>query len=268
MQNQDFTTTISAKQSPMEVFNAITNVRGWWSEEVEGHTEKVNDEFTYQYNDVHRCKMKLTEVVPGKKVVWEVLDNHFSFTQNKREWIGTQVVFDIAEKDNKTQLRFTHVGLVPEYECYSACVNGWSQYIQKSMLNLITTGKGQPNSKKTAYTTHEVAARFNELAMQEKWFEIQEELFADDVKSIEPSASPWLKNAEGKSAVRQKAENWVKRIEAAHRLHTTQPIVAGNRFAVGREVDITVKGLGRIEINQVMLYEVKDGRIVMEQFFY
>lgn len=64
----------------MEVFNAITNVRGWWSEEIEGSTEKVNDEFTYQYNDVHRCKMRLAEVVPGKKVVWQVLDNHFSFT--------------------------------------------------------------------------------------------------------------------------------------------------------------------------------------------
>src|SRR6185436_14907070 len=95
-------------------------------------------------------------------------------------------------------------------------------------------------------TTQEVAARFNELAQQEKWFEIQDEFFADDVRSIEPANATHLKNAEGKTAVRKKGEAWVSRIEAAHRRHTTQPVVAGNHFAVGREVDITVKDIGRI----------------------
>lgn len=103
---------------------------------------------------------------------------------------------------------------------------------------------------------------------QEKWFEIQDELFADNVKSIEPQGSPWFTNAEGKAVVRKKGEDWVKRIEAAHRRHTTEPIVAGNFFVVGREVDITVSGLGRIQVNELMLYEVKDGEIVLEQFFY
>ncbi len=117
-------------------------------------------------------------------------------------------------------------------------------------------------------TTKEIAARFNELAQQEKWFEIQDELFADGVRSVEPSTSHYLKNAEGKAAVRQKGEDWVKRIEAAHKTFTTDPIVAGNHFAVGREVDITVQELGRIQINQIMLYEVKEGEIVLEQFFY
>jgi ketosteroid isomerase-like protein len=133
---------------------------------------------------------------------------------------------------------------------------------------LITTGKGQPNSGKKAYTIHEVAARFNELARQEKWFEIQEELFAEDVRSIEPSNSPYLNNTEGKSRVREKAKDWVNRIETAHRLFTTEPIVAGNHFAVGREMDLTMQRLGRIQINEIMLYEVKDGKIVLEQFFY
>jgi hypothetical protein len=120
----------------------------------------------------------------------------------------------------------------------------------------------------TTTTTKEVAARFSDLAKEEKWFEIQDELFAENVKSIEPSHSPWLKNAEGKAAVRSKAEAWVSRIEAAHHRSTTEPVVAGNHFVVGREVDITVKELGRIQINQLMLYQVKDGRIVSEQFFY
>lgn len=117
-------------------------------------------------------------------------------------------------------------------------------------------------------TTKEVAARFNELAKQEKWFEIQDELFADDVRSIDAPHSPYLGYAEGKANVRKKGEEWVKRIEAAHKRYTTEPIVAGNHFAVGREVDITVNGIGRIQINQVMLYEVKDGKIILEQFFY
>jgi hypothetical protein len=117
-------------------------------------------------------------------------------------------------------------------------------------------------------TTEEVVSRFNELAKQEKWFEIQDELFSDNVRSIDPQDSPYFGYAEGKAAVRKKGEEFVKKIEAAHRRYTTEPIVAGNHFAVGREVDITVQGFGRIQINEVMLYEVKDGQIILEQFFY
>ena len=119
-----------------------------------------------------------------------------------------------------------------------------------------------------AMTTREVASRFNELARQEKWFEIQDELFSDSVKSIDPQNSPYFKYAEGKAAVRKKGEEFVNRIEAVHKRYTTEPVVAENHFAVGREVDITVQGLGRIQINEIMLYEVKDGEIVSEQFFY
>ncbi|HEX7903621.1 MAG TPA: SnoaL-like domain-containing protein [Chitinophagaceae bacterium] len=120
----------------------------------------------------------------------------------------------------------------------------------------------------TVMTTQEVAARFNVLAQQEKWFEIQDEFFADNVKSIDPPNSPYFGYAEGKSSVRKKGEDFVKRIEAVHRAYTTEPLVTGNYFAVGREKDITVQGLGRIQINEIMLYEVKEGQIVLEQFFY
>ena len=117
-------------------------------------------------------------------------------------------------------------------------------------------------------TTQDVVNRFQELAKQEKWFEIQDELFSENVKSIDPADSPYFGYAEGKSAVRKKGEDFVKNIEAAHRRYTTEPIVTGNHFAVGREVDLTVKDLGRIQINEIMLYEVKGGQIVSEQFFY
>ena len=123
-------------------------------------------------------------------------------------------------------------------------------------------------TNKTALTTQEVVARFNELAKQEKWFEIQDELFADSVRSVDPPDSPYFGYAKGKATVHKKGEDWVKRIEAVHRRNTTEPIVGGNHFAVGREVDITVQGFGRIKIEEIMLYEVKDGQIVLEQFFY
>jgi hypothetical protein len=124
------------------------------------------------------------------------------------------------------------------------------------------------SENKTARTPKEVAARFDQLAQQEKWFEIQDELFADNVRSVEPPTAKHLKDAEGKAAVRKKAEDWLKRVEELHGSYTTAPVVGGNHFAVGRGLDITVKGLGRINMDEIMLYEVKDGRIVLEQFFY
>ena len=91
--------------------------------------------------------MKLIEVIPNKKVVWHVVDNYFNFTKDKSEWKGTTVSFEISETGNKTQLCFTHQGLVPEYECFDICSNAWSHYIQQSLRSLITTGNGQPNAQ-------------------------------------------------------------------------------------------------------------------------
>jgi len=149
MKTQDFSITVTVDQSPKVVFDAINNVSGWWSEEVQGSSKKLNDEFTYHYRDVHSCRMKLIEVIPEKKVVWLVLENDFNFTTDKTEWVGTKVIFEISRQDNKTQIHFTHEGLVPAYECYDACVNGWTRYLQGSLVDLIKTGKGQPNPKET-----------------------------------------------------------------------------------------------------------------------
>jgi hypothetical protein len=151
MTTTDFTTTLLVDQTPEEAFNAINNVRGWWSENIDGGTDKLNDEFIYHYKDVHYCKIKLIELVPGQRVVWLVLDNYFKFTHDKSEWKGTKIVFDISQKDNQTEIRFIHEGLVPQYECYEICREAWTNYIQESLRNLITTGKGQPNSKEDGF---------------------------------------------------------------------------------------------------------------------
>src|ERR1700755_1289418 len=111
MNNQDFNTTISVDNSAGEVFNAVTNVRGWWSEEITGGTAKLNDVFKYHFKDVHSCTCKLIEVIPNKKVVWEVLENNFNFIKDQTEWVGTKVIFGMSESDGTTTLHFTHKGL-------------------------------------------------------------------------------------------------------------------------------------------------------------
>ena len=147
MKTKDYTTSFTVDQSLEEVFDVINDVRGWWSEEIDGSTDKLGAEFTYRYKDVHYCKMKLIEVIPHKKVVWLVVDNYFNFTEDKSEWKGTRITFEVSEKDNQTEIRFTHLGLVPEYECFDICSNAWGSYMSGSLRTLITTGKGQPNPK-------------------------------------------------------------------------------------------------------------------------
>jgi len=147
MKNQDFTATISVAQTPEEVLNAIRNVRGWWSENIEGNTDKLGDEFTYRYQDAHHCKMKLVEVISGRKLVWLVLDSFFNFTEDDSEWKGTKVIFQVSKTVDKTEIHFTHQGLVPQHECFNVCSNAWNSYISGSLRSLIETGKGCPNPK-------------------------------------------------------------------------------------------------------------------------
>jgi Activator of Hsp90 ATPase homolog 1-like protein len=139
----DYTTTILVDQTPKEVFNAINNVRGWWQGEIEGSTDKLNDEFTYRMEEFHFSKQKLIEVIPDKKVVWLVTESRLNFIKKKSEWTGTKISFEISKEQNKTQVHFTHMGLVPEIECYGGCSSAWSQLIEQSLFSLITTGKGK-----------------------------------------------------------------------------------------------------------------------------
>jgi uncharacterized protein YndB with AHSA1/START domain len=147
MSARNFTTSFTVDKSPAEVFRAINNVRSWWSEELDGSTDKLGAEFEFHYKDLHRSTQKITEFVPGKKVVWHITDSHINFVKNTSEWQGTDVVFEIAKKNGQTQLRFTHIGLVPTIECYGGCSGAWGFYINDSLRSLITTGKGQPNKK-------------------------------------------------------------------------------------------------------------------------
>jgi hypothetical protein len=147
MDSQNYTTAFTVDQTPEQVFKAISNVRGWWSEDVEGDTDKLGSIFFYSFKDVHRGTFKITEFVPGKKIAWHVLQNYFNFLKDTTEWTGTDIVFEISKKAGKTEFRFTHVGLVPAEECYGVCHDAWGFYIKTSLHDLIAKGQGEPNKK-------------------------------------------------------------------------------------------------------------------------
>lgn len=140
------------------MFDAINNVAGWWSQEVVGATERVGGQFEYHYQDAHRCTLRVTQLIPGRKVAWHVENNHFNFVQDQDEWKDTDIVFDITETSGGTEVRFTHVGLAPQFECYDVCSNAWGGYIDGSLRKLILTGQGQPNSKESGTPEHQEAA--------------------------------------------------------------------------------------------------------------
>jgi hypothetical protein len=145
MSNKSFTTTILVDQQPGEVFDSINNVRGWWSGEVKGVTDKASGEFTYSVPGVHFSKQKITEFIPGKKIVWNVTEAKLDFLKDKGEWKGTSIIFDISKKGNKTSVQFTHAGLEQAFECYNDCSNAWGLLINGNLKNFIKTGKVQPS---------------------------------------------------------------------------------------------------------------------------
>ena len=147
MESKNFTTAFSIDKTPKDVFHAINNVRGWWSENIEGDTDKTEAQFLYHYKDVHISRMKIVEFVPYQRVVWLVMKNQFNFTKDQSEWNGNKIVFEISTKDGQTHVQFTQLGLTSEYECYSVCRDAWTSYIQGSLRDLIVTGKGKPNTK-------------------------------------------------------------------------------------------------------------------------
>jgi hypothetical protein len=143
MNTLDFTTTILVDHTKKQVFDAIKNPDLWWSGEIKGNAEKLNDEFTYRYKDFHYSKQRVVEMIPDQKVVWLVTESVINFTQDKAEWTGTKICFEITGEGNQTRLRFSHLGLVPDIECFDSCSTAWNQLIHQSLSALIATGQGK-----------------------------------------------------------------------------------------------------------------------------
>ena len=150
MQTENYSTIIETTQTPNEVYTAINSVPQWWTENFEGASQKRNDEFTVTFGETF-IKLKVIELVNNYKVVWEVTDCYKHFLNNKKEWVGTTIQFDISNEGNeKTKLAFTHFGLTSPLECYNICCDAWNGYLQGSLKSLIATGKGTPDKKVAA----------------------------------------------------------------------------------------------------------------------
>ncbi|UAK29741.1 SRPBCC domain-containing protein [Nocardia asteroides] len=158
MSNTEYlTAATTVDRTPEEVFSAITNVRGWWSENIIGDTAAVRDEFVFTDDSTHAgeaaqgkkgirfARFQLTEVVPNRRVVWHVVDSYLDFIDDHDEWTGTDVIFDLTAAARGTTLRFRHEGLTAKKSaCFEACSRGWTFYITESLPQLITTGAGRP----------------------------------------------------------------------------------------------------------------------------
>lgn len=143
MGNKNFHTTIKVNTSAAETIKKISQVNKWWAKNFKGKAEKLNDTFKVQFGETF-VEFKVSELVPNKKVVWKVTDCNLHWINNKKEWNNTEVVFEISEKENDTQINFTHIGLVPGVECYSDCEVGWNGHLKNSLVKFINEGKGMP----------------------------------------------------------------------------------------------------------------------------
>lgn len=159
-QPEHLTATVSVNHTPEEVFAAITDVRGWWNENIIGNTAALHDEFVFtddtryageaarSKDGIRYARFRLTEVVPGQRMVWHVVDSYLTFVEDQNEWTDTHVIFTLELAPEGTTVRFTHEGLTAaESECFEACSRGWTFYITQSLPELIETGTGQPIAK-------------------------------------------------------------------------------------------------------------------------
>jgi ketosteroid isomerase-like protein len=123
-------------------------------------------------------------------------------------------------------------------------------------------------TQEAVMTTKDVANRLYELFKENKWMEAQQELFSNDAESIEPKDSPGLQSVKGIDAIRKKGEDFNNMVEEVHGGWVSEPLVAGKYITVAMGMDCTYKGMGRQKMDEIAVYEVKDGKIVKEQFFY
>lgn len=146
---EDYHSAITATVTDEEAFESINQVWKWWTTKFEGSSQKLNDVFTVRFGETF-VTFKVVESVLPKKIRWLVTDCYLHWLKDKKEWKGTQLKWEILSKGDATKIDFTHVGLVPEIECYNDCKKGWDFYSKESLKNLLMEGKGMPETPKSA----------------------------------------------------------------------------------------------------------------------
>lgn len=146
----DLTAAVTVGRTPAEAFAAVIDPRAWWSEEIAGSPGEPGAEFTYRFAEVHRCRFRVTELLPGRRVAWHVVESYFDFTADPAEWTGTTIELDVAPDPAGARIRLTHRGLSAAHECYDVCSTSWAFYVGTSLRELLETGTGRPNGRETA----------------------------------------------------------------------------------------------------------------------
>lgn len=143
MNTKDFNKVIKVNTTAGEAMKKISQVDKWWAKKVRGKSENLNDKFSVDFGETF-VDFQISEWVPNKKIVWKVTDCNLQWIKNKKEWNGTEVVFEISQAGGLTQIDFTHIGLVPSAECYVDCEAGWTEHVTESLVKFINEGKGMP----------------------------------------------------------------------------------------------------------------------------
>lgn len=146
MKQEDYHCSILADVSLKEAFDNINHVSAWWTENIEGGSEKLNDIFTVHFAETF-VTFKIIETAPYKKITWLVTDCNLHWLKDKKEWNNTKISWEISAENSSTKIDMTHIGLVPGIECYNDFQKGWNHYIPDSLLKLITAHKGIPERK-------------------------------------------------------------------------------------------------------------------------
>jgi hypothetical protein len=139
----DYHATITASVSPAEAFQDICEVSAWWAKNFKGSAKKKGDLFTVSFGETF-VDFSIKDLISDKMVVWEVVDCNLHWLKDKKEWKGTEIVWELSSSNGSTRIDMTHIGLVPEVECYDACETGWNHHIKDSLFKLLTEKKGMP----------------------------------------------------------------------------------------------------------------------------
>ena len=142
----DYHAEIKVHCSAQKAFESICRVSSWWTENIEGSTAHLNDEFTVRFGETFSI-FRIAEAIPAQKLVWHVLDCNLHWMRDKKEWKGTKILWQISGSGNSSHISMTHIGLNESVECFGDCTNGWNHYVKVSLFKLIEEGKGEPDHK-------------------------------------------------------------------------------------------------------------------------
>lgn len=144
MKEQDYQSSFTANVSPRETLEKISRVPEWWGKNFEGKSQELNDVFTVRFPSGDRYQAKVAEIQPDTKIIWEFIDAYQGWVKNPTEWVGTKIIWEVTPQKEGVEVKMTHVGLVPELECFDTCSHGWQYLMQESLFQFLNEGKGHP----------------------------------------------------------------------------------------------------------------------------